>query len=225
MSPVHPSTRTLGDAGTPPRRGLSGLMDRLGAWAGHAPDGVDPIQRGIGLALLVGAGVVLGINYLMPDKRMIAVIVATVLFGMMWRVDLVTGIGVLVLALPYPRGTVFGGTNVVLVLLLLLLWLLRASIGQAARPHRTPVDVPMVALLIAFIVSFYNIDTRVNLERALENFVQLLAGMAMFYLIANNLRRPEHLERVHQFYAISIAMVGMLGVWELFHPNTVFIPG
>ena len=224
MSRAHPSTRTLGGTSAPRRRGVSGLGERFGAWVGHA-DGVDPIPRWIGLALLVGAGVVLGINYLMPDKRMIAVIAATVLFGIAWRVDLVSGIGVLVLALPYPRGTVFGTTNVVLVLLLLLLWLLRASIGQAARPHRTLVDVPMAALLIAFIVSFYNINSRLNLIIGLENFVQLLAGMGMFYLIVNNLRRPEHLERVHQFYCVSIAMVGLLGVWELFHPNTVFIPG
>jgi len=224
MSRAHPSPRTLGATGTPGRRGVSGLGERLGAWVGGA-EGVDPIQRWIGLALLVAVGVVLGINYLMPDKRMIAVIGAAVLFGIVWRVDLVTGIGVLVLALPYPRGTVFGGTNVVLVLLLLLLWLLRAGMGQAARPHRTPVDVPMAALLIAFIVSFYNIDSQPDLVAALENFARILAGMGMFYLIVNNLRRPEHLERVHYFYCISIAMVGLLGIWELSHPNGVFIPG
>jgi len=220
-----PSTPALTGAGRARRRGLAGLGERFGAWLTPGPSGTDPIQRWLGVLVLIGAGVVLGINYLMPDKRMIAVMVATVLFGLMWRVDLVTGIGVLVLALPYPRGTVFGGTNVVLVLLLLLLWLLRSSLRQAAPPHRTPVDVPMAALLIAFIISFYNIDSRLNLERALENFVQLLAGMGMFYLIVNNLSRPEHLERVHRFYAVSIAMVCLLGVWELFHPNTVFIPG
>src|SRR5262245_41462194 len=220
-----PASPALPPRGPAPRRGLAGLGERFGAWLSPGPTGDDPIRRWAGVLLLVGAGIVLGINFVMPDKRMIAVIAATVLFGLMWRVDLVSGIGVLMLALPYPRGTVFGGTNVVLVLLLLLLWLLRASIRQAAPPHRTPVDVPMAALLIAFIVSFYNIESRFNLERGLENFVQLLAGVGMFYLIVNNLSRPEHLERVHKFYCVSIAMVCLLGVWELFHPNTVFIPG
>ena len=216
----HPSPRAVG--GAAPRRGLGGLLGRLGP---RSPDAPDWIQVGLGLALLVGAGVVLGINYLSPDKRMIAVMVATLVFGIAWRMDMVSGIGVLVLALPYPRGTVFGGTNVALVLLLLVIWLLRVTTRQATPAQRTPVDVPMAALLISFIVSFYNIDSSGNLRRALENFIQLVAGMAMFYLIVNNLRRPEHLERVHLFYCVSIAMVGLLGVYELLHPNAVLIPG
>ena len=221
---VSPSTRALAGHGAVPRRGLGGLAGRLAAWL-RGPDGVDPVRRWLGLALLVGAGVVLGINYVAPDKRMIAVIAATVVFGIAWRVDLVTGIGVMALVLPYPRGTVFGGTNVVVVAILLILWLLRGSLQQAPRTQATPVDLPMAALLIAFIVSFYNIDSQPNLVRALECFVQLLAGMGMFYLIVNNLRRPEHLERIHLFYCVSITTVCLLGLWELNHPDAVFIPG
>jgi len=62
----------------------------------------------------------------------IAVLAAAVMFGITWRIDLVSGIGVLVLALPYPRGTVFGSTNLALVLLLVVIWLLRR---RCARPR------------------------------------------------------------------------------------------
>jgi len=93
-----PSTPALTGAGRPRRRGLAGLGERFGEWLSPGDSGTDPIQRWLGVLVLVGAGIVLGINYLAPDKRMIAVIVATVLFGVMWRVDLVTGIGVLVYA-------------------------------------------------------------------------------------------------------------------------------
>ena len=217
----------------------SGALGRSAATRGHTapwwrrvlsdlrgePGGADWVNRVLGLVLLVGVGIVLGINYLAPDKRMIALMVASLLVGIAWRVDMVSGIGVLVLALPYPRGTVFGGTNVALVLLLLLLWLLRISTRQLPRPVRTPVDAPIVALLIAFVISFYNIETMPTLIRALENFVQILAGVAMFYLVVNNLRRPEHLERVHIFQCVSITMVCLLAVFELVNPNAVFIPG
>ena len=188
--------------------------------------GTDWASRLVGVVILIGAGVVLGINYLAPDKRMIAVMVATLVFGIAWRVDLVSAIGILVLALPHPRGTVFGNTNVALVLLLLvLIWLLRVSTRQVPPARRTPVDVPIIALLIAFTISFYNIESRHLLTMALENFAQILAGFAMFYLVVNNLRQPEHLERVHLFQCVSITLVCLLGIFELTHPNGVFIPG
>lgn len=221
MSRVSPSPGALGRSAGPLGRGVAGLRRLLDG----ADGGTDWISRGFGLILLIGVGVVLGINYLAPDKRMIAVMVATLVFGIAWRIDLVSGIGVLILALPYPRGTVSGGTNVALVLLLLIIWLLRVTTRQVAGARRTPVDAPIIALLIAFVISFYNIRTAYALGYALENFVQLVAGILMLYLVVNNLKRPEHLERVHLFQAVSIAMVCLLGVFELRNPNSDFIPG
>lgn len=222
MSRVSPSPGTLGRSAGPLGRGMAGLR----RWFGDGADGgTDWVSRGFGLIILIGVGVILGINYLAPDKRMIAVMVATLVFGIAWRIDLVSGIGVLVLALPYPRGTVSGGTNVALVLLLLVIWLLRVTTRQVAGARRTPVDAPIIALLIAFVISFYNIRTSYALGFALETFVQLVAGITMLYLVVNNLKRPEHLERIHLFQAISIAMVCLLGVFELRNPNSDFIPG
>ena len=222
MSRATPSSGALGRPGAPPPRGGAGLFPRLGS---RLLGGTDWASRLVGIGILVGAGIVLGINFLAPDKRMIAVMAATVVFGVAWRIDPVSAVGVLVLALPYPRGTVFGSTNVAMVLLLLLIWLLRISTRQAEPARRTPVDVPIVALLIAFTVSFYNIRTQYHLVHALENYVQILAGFAMFYLVVNALRRPEHLERIHMFQCVSITMVCLLGIFELTNPTGVFIPG
>jgi O-antigen ligase len=226
MSRGTPSLGTLDRPVVARPRGWAGLRRLWGPRPAPGDGGgTDWASRLVGVALLIGAGVVLGINYLAPDKRMIAVMVAALIFGIAWRINPVSALGVLVLALPYPRGTVFGSTNVALVLLLVLIWLLRVSTRQVPPARRTPVDVPIIALLIAFTISFYNIETRPLLARALENFAQILAGFAMFYLVVNNLRRPEHLERVHLFQCVSITMVCLLGVFELTHPNAVLIPG
>lgn len=207
-----------------PRRALSGVRDLARRFIGTEGSG-DWIGRLFGLAALVGAGVVLGAQYLSPNKRVIAIIAAAIVGALAWRLSLVSGIGVLITALPYPRGTVFGSTNVVLVLALLLIWLLRASLRQAAPPQRTPVDAPMLALLGAFIISFYNIDSPLALSRALANFLHLLAGYGMFYLIVNNVKRPEDLERLHLFQCASIAVVGLFGLYEINNPTGVLIPG
>jgi O-antigen ligase len=187
--------------------------------------GGDWVNTVLAIGLVVGLGIVVGIQYLYPDKRVLAVLATTVIFGIAWRIDLVSGIGVLVLALPYPRGTVFGSTNLAMVLLLLIIWLLRASLRSASPPHRTPVDQPVVALLLSFVVSFYNIENGTTLGWALENFLLLLACIGMFYLIVNNVRRPEQLERLHAFQCASITLVCLLGVYEVRHPNGILVPG
>lgn len=186
--------------------------------------GRDWLSTVLGAALLLGFAVLMGIEYLNPDKRVLAVLAAIVIFGVTWRLDLVSGLGVLVLALPYPRGTTFGSTNLALVLLLLVIWLLRATLRQAPVPHRTPVDAPIAALLLSFTVSFYNVQPA-TLGWAIGNYLLLLACLGMFYVIVNNVRRPEQLERLHMFQVVSIAMVCLFGVFELRFPNAKLVPG
>jgi len=87
------------------------------------------------------------------------------------------------------------------------------------------VDRPILALLGCFTISFYNINSPTALGRGLDTYFHLLAGMAMFYLIVNNVRRPEQLERLHLFQCVSIALVGLFGIFEITHPDGVLIPG
>src|SRR5262249_11262052 len=158
------------------------------------------------------------LQYIVPDKRMIAVLGALVLFGIGWRVDTVAGIGLLIVALPYPRGTVFGSTDLALVLLLLVIWLLRVSQRHSPPPPAPGVDLHVVGLVIAYILSFYNIANVRYLGGALDNLIIFAACLGMFYLIVNNVRRPEHLALLHTFQTVSIVTVCLLGLYELRHP-------
>ena len=184
----------------------------------------DPWTWLFGALMVVAAGVVLGLQYVAPDKRVLAVTAALVVAGIAWRLDLVSAIGMLLLILPFPRSNVYGSTNVAFILLLLILWMLRVSQGHAERPRRTPLDPPLIALMIALLISFYNVEQK-NLRYALANYATLLSGVAMFYLIVQNVRTSRDLERVHGFQIITIAVVCLIAVWELNHPGGVLIPG
>ena len=225
MSGPPPSARPAGRPGLFGRRDRTGDDRLAGRRTGSVGDRTDWFSRVFGPVAVVIAGVVLGMQYLSPNKRVLAVIGAAIVGGLAWRLSMVAGIGLLIAALPYPRGTVFGSTNVVLVMGMILIWLLRASLRQAPAPHRSAVDAPVLALLGAYVISFYNIGNAEALRRALENFLHLLAGMGMFYLIVNNVRRPEDLERVHVFQCVSIALVGLFGIYEINHPSGVLIAG
>ncbi len=187
---------------------------------------LEPITKRIFPALtLIAAGMLIGTMYVRPNKRVIAVMVAVILSGLAWRFDMVWGLGVLVLTVPYPRGTVFGTSNVALILVLLVIWLLRITQRQALPPRRSPVDLPIAGLLIAFIVSMYNVQGEPNTGLALQNMQILIACVFMFYLIVGNVRTERTLRRFHYFQTLSLLTIMLLAVYELNHPGQDFIPG
>jgi O-antigen ligase len=178
-----------------------------------------------GVLAIVATGILLGQQYLYPNKRTLAVVVAAILVGIAWRVDMLWGVGVVVLTVPYPRGTVFGNSNVALILVLLVIWLLRVTQSQSLGPRRTPVDLPVAGLLIAYIVSFYNVGPQPALGYALQNTQLMVAGMLMFYLIVSNVRTEAALKRFHLFQIVAVLSIMLLSVYELNHPGQDFIPG
>ena len=171
------------------------------------------------------AGALLGEQYVYPNKRVVPVIVGLLIAGLAWRVGMIAGLGVLVMTLPYPRGTVFGNTNLALILILLIIWLLRVTQGQSAPPRRTPVDGPILCLLIMYVLSFYNVHDAELLHAGLANLELFVGAVLMFHLIVNNVKRPQDLERLHNFMLISAAGIFVLAIYELNHPAAIFIPG
>jgi O-antigen ligase len=179
----------------------------------------------VAIAAVVTTGILLGQQYMNPNKRVIAVMVAAIMVGIAWRVDMLWGIGVVILTVPYPRGTVFGNSNVALILVLIVIWMLRVTQRQSLGPRRTPVDVPIVGLLIAYVISFYNVGPEPALGYALENMQILVACVLMFYLIVSNVRTDSHLRRLHYFQIVSLFSILLISIYELNHPGQDFIPG
>jgi putative inorganic carbon (hco3(-)) transporter len=177
-----------------------------------------------GLGVIV-TGVLLGQQYVYPNKRVLPVIIGLVVSGLAWRVGMVAGLGVLLMALPFPRGTIFGNTNLALILILLIIWLLRIGQRQSPPPRRSPFDLPIVGLLIMYVLSFLNVGDQTTLVRALQNFELFLGAVLMFYLIINNVRTNTDLERLHQFMLISATAIFGVALYELNHPASTFIEG
>lgn len=175
-------------------------------------------------ALVAAVGVLLGLQYVSPNKRVLQVLAAVIVFGVAWRLDTVTGIGVLLLALPFPRGTVFGNTNLALILLLLVIWLLRFSTGHSARPERTPLDAPIVGLLVAYLISFYNVEAQ-YLHFAINNFMLVIGSALTYVLVVNNVRTEADLRRIHGFYLAALLAILLVSAFELLNPGRPLVAG
>lgn len=185
----------------------------------------DWIGRILGLALVVGLGILLGVEYMTPEKRSLQVLAAIVVAGVAWRLNTLSGIGFLILFLPFPRSTVFGSTNLAFILLLLILWLVRVTQRMTVPPRRTALDVPILGLVVCYIVSFYNIARPEHVPLAFAQAMLFFSTVMMFYLIVNNVRNEHDLIRFHRYQVIVLTVVAGLCVWELSHPGQALFKG
>jgi hypothetical protein len=180
----------------------------------------------VALALIIGGlGVVLGLQYWNPNSRAIPVVGAVLMFGIAWRLDMVAAISLLVLLLPYPKGTVFGSTNLASVLLVFIIWLLRVSLRMSPPARSSPVAPPIFLMLLWYILSFYNVETPLALQRGLQNFALFIACVLFYFLIVNSIRTQRDLERLHAAQLISAFTVFLVAALESRMAGRVFIPG
>lgn len=183
------------------------------------------LDRLFQLFLVVGLGVLIGQQYMSPDKRIIQVAAAAIVVGVAWRLDMVSALGVLILMLPFPRGTTFGNTNFAFILMLLVIYLLRLSQREVPRPERSPTDGPVLAFLLIVIVSFYNIPNMRHLGFALQQFQLFLGTLLLFFLIQQNVRSVKDFKRMLFFQTMVILILGLVAIWELDHPRGKLVPG
>ena len=192
---------------------------------GQKPWREDPFGRATSLVITAIFGVLLGIQYWSPNKRVIPVVVAVMVFGVAWRLSMMAAINVLVFLLPYPKGTVFGSTNLAFIMIVFVIWLLRLSLRMSPPPRSSPLNLPILGLLLWYVLSFYNVRSDFALERALQNFELFGACIVMYYLIINNIRTQRDLERLHTAQMVTALGVFLIALWEAHHAGQILIPG
>jgi hypothetical protein len=185
----------------------------------------DPLGRVMSLVGIAVFGVLLGIQYWTPNKRVIPVVAVALVFGVAWRLSLAAALNVLVFLLPYPKGTVFGSTNLAFIAIVFVLWLLRVSLRTAPPARSSPIDLPIIALMLWAVISFYNVKSDFALERALQNFETFVACVVLFYLIVNCVRTQADLKRFHVAQMVIAVGVFLVAAWEARNAGKVLIPG
>jgi O-antigen ligase len=197
------------------------VVARLRGWSGER----DWLQSLLSIVAVVGLGILIGQQYVFPDKRVIPVAAGLIVFGIAWRLDMVSGLGLLVLVIPFPRYTTFGSTNLALILLLMVVWLLRFTQREAPAPRRTPLDAPLAGMVLAYVLSFYNVTQAYHVEMGLQKFLLFLSCVMMFFLVVYNVRSESALRKFHHFQTVAVALVLAFCLWELAFPGTYLIPG
>ena len=176
-------------------------------------------------ALVLMISYVLGAEIASPHRRLVKVTVLGLLMSIMYRFEMIFSLYMFLLLMPYPTGIALSSSNVILMTLIPLLWIVRAQSAQLQIWPRTPLDKWMLLFIGLHIISFFNITNPSHLTEALKMTWRLVTAVALFYMVVRFADDMGKLEGLSKVFAVSAFLVGLTGIVEAFFPGTTIVPG
>ena len=194
----------------------------------HAPD--RPGLPGWLRFALVGA-VVLVTSLLLaheiasPDVRTMQILLAGVLVFAALRVSSFTTLLFIALAIPTYKPTTYGGTTLAFVLVLFILWLVRITLKLERSAGRSPIDLPVMALFLAYLLSLTQIETAEDLSGAMFNIFNLVTHIMVCFMVIHLTRTEKQLRTLVGALVVMVVLINLTAVWEIAFPGKALIPG
>jgi O-antigen ligase len=184
------------------------------------------VVRALAIAgFVVVAAIVAGQQIAAPNERVLQVVAAGLLVLLAFRSSSISALAFAVLLLPFPKATSYGNTNVALILLILIVWVYRLSRKSVTMPGWTAVDLPILGLVMAYALSFYNVTNVAQLQQAWSIFLAFLTYLLLTYMVISIVRTPEDVRKILFVQLVSGALVCLGGLYELARPSSALIPG
>ncbi len=160
-----------------------------------------------------------------PHRRLVKLSVVFALMTLMLRFDMVYSIYLFVFLFPFPSSISVGSTNSILMTLIMLIWFVRANSEKSKFFYRTVVDKFIILLLMAYIVSLFNVETFAGIRQGLMVIWRQLSAIIFFYLIVRFINTEAKLEKFTWVIGLAAGFIFLTGMIELFFPGTTLIPG
>jgi O-antigen ligase len=182
--------------------------------------------RRLGMAAFVLAfAVAAGLQVAAPDKRVIQVVAAGLVVLLAFRSASISALVLTVFMLPFPKGTSYGSTNVAFIALLFVVWLFRVATKRAETPGRTRLDIPILGLVMAYCLSFYNVARADHIPLAWGQFTRFLTYVFLMYMVYAIVRTTSDVKKIFAAQAVTSFVVCLFGVYEQLRPGATLIPG
>ncbi len=179
------------------------------------------------LAWIVGLGVayILGTQIVQPKTRTIKATIGIFLFLLLLLAPPSFGLSFFILMIPFPAHTSYGSTNTMLLFVIAIFWLLRASTGELQVRGKTGFDGFIAAMVIMLCVSLYNAPTSTHVRMGVITLFFYFSAFLLFYLANNLLPAEKDLERATLALSITTFLVYVTVLFEVFMPSTTIVPG
>ncbi|MEE9270491.1 MAG: O-antigen ligase family protein [Candidatus Krumholzibacteria bacterium] len=179
-----------------------------------------PIAAVLGLASLVLASQVVR-----PHRRMIKMSVMLVALVIMLRFEMLYSLYFFVFLFPFPSGILVTSTNILLMTLLTLLWMVRANATGVRLFARTEIDGFVILFLVAYLLSFFNIEQKSDLIEGVKIVWRQATAFAFFYLIVTFVTDEKKLEGIIKVASLSAGFLVLTALIEMVSPGITIIPG
>lgn len=176
-------------------------------------------------AFVLVAALVAGTQVASPNKRVLQVVAAAVLVAVALRVSSFTSLLVLVVMVPFPKATSYGGTTLAFVLLVFILWLVRLTLRIERPAGRSRLDLPVLVLILAYLLSFSQFESVKELYPGLINFFYTLTNIFLGYLLIHLTRTEEQLRRLVWAIVLMSFLLQLTAIYQLIYPARPLIPG
>jgi hypothetical protein len=175
--------------------------------------------------VVLASSYVLSKQIVQPQHRMIKAAVLLVIVVALLKFEMIYTIYFFIVMFPFPSGLVLTSTNIILMTLITLVWIIRSRATGHSLFERTVIDKWIALFLLAYVVSLFNVHSQGDLIQGVKLIWRQLTAVAFFYLIAMFVDTEEKFERTTKVVALSGGLVAFTGLMELFFPGLVLIPG
>lgn len=176
-----------------------------------------------GLILMISY--VLGAEVVSPHRRLVKVTVLMLILAIMYRFEMIFSLYLFLFLFPFPTGIALSSSNVILMTLIPLLWVVRAQAAGVPVWPKTQLDKWLLLFIGLHIVSFINVSSAQDLTESLRLMWRMITAVALFYMVVRFATDTSKLEGLSKMFAISAFLVGLTGIVEAVLPGATIIPG
>jgi hypothetical protein len=183
------------------------------------------VRRLLNVLVALAVGWLLGEQIREPQSRVIKGLVGIGVLYAAWRFPIPVSLSAFLVLFPFPFPTAYGSSNTIFIFLITAMWLAQIVLRTARPAGRTLLDLPIVILLCAYLLSFNSVSYALALKNGLINLSTIVAGVFVYYLIVSSIRDEATLKRVVRIITIMALLCFGTAVWELTFPGVPVIKG
>lgn len=164
-------------------------------------------------------GVTVAVFYVLGfrgDLRWIKLAIGLSIVVAIMGARLSTGVGVFLVATIFPAFIVIGPTNFVIAVLMLVSWLARIAWGSEPRPERSPCDIPLILLTIAYAISWLNVPREpYAINQAWYYTQNQIGSLIVFYVAYAAVKEEKDAHILFRFMQILALLVYIGAILEV----------
>jgi O-antigen ligase len=183
------------------------------------------LRWGLIAAVVVVTSLLLAHEITSPDVRTVQILLAGVLVFAALRVSSFTTLLFIAVAIPTYKPTTYGGTTLAFVLVLFILWLVRLTLKLERGIGRSAIDIPVAAFVLAYILSFLQIEHSEGVREGLFNVFALVTQMMIAFMVIHLTRTERQLRMLIGALVVMAFLINLTALWELAFPGKALIPG